>query len=298
MILVTAGYGNQGRKIIPRLAKAGARVRGLRRTPGGEAELIALGAAEVMIGDASDPATLARAMEGVEAVYHIGPSAHPKEREMGLAAIDAALAAGVKHFVFSSVLHAIVSDLIQHEVKRDIEEKLVGSGLNFTILQPADYMQVLRYARAFDTGEFVLAWSLDRRQSVVDVSDIAEVAARVLLEGAPHYGATYELSAPGCFTGYEIGEIIAKVTGRPIRAIETTPEARMTDHFKGKLADGADYPLRVFQALRKWYSAHDFVGNPNVLTMLLGRPPTTLEEFIRAEYALKQMPSGTASGID
>lgn len=298
MILVTAGYGNQGRKIIPRLAKAGARVRGLRRTPGGEAELTALGAAEVMIGDASDPATLARAMEGVEAVYHIGPSAHPKEREMGLAAIDAALAAGVKHFVFSSVLHAIVSDLIQHEVKRDIEEKLVGSGLNFTILQPADYMQVLRYARAFDTGEFVLAWSLDRRQSVVDVSDIAEVAARVLLEGAPHYGATYELSAPGCFTGYEIGEIIAKVTGRPIRAIETTPEARMTDHFKGKLADGADYPLRVFQALRKWYSAHDFVGNPNVLTMLLGRPPTTLEEFIRAEYALKQMPSGTASGID
>jgi uncharacterized protein YbjT (DUF2867 family) len=288
MVLVTAAFGNQGKKLIPKLAGAGAKVRALRRTPGTEAELRQLGAADVIIGDASDPATLARAMEGVRTVYHIGPSAHPKEREMGLAAIDAALKAGVEHFVFSSVLHAIVSDLIQHEVKRDIEERLVGSGLNFTILQPADYMQVLRYARAFETGEFVLAWSLDRRQSVVDVEDIAEVAAKVLLEGAPHYGATYELSAPGCFTAYDIGEIIAGVTGRPINVVETTPEQRMADHFKGKLADGADYPLRVFQALRKWYSAHDFVGNPNVLAMLLGRRPTTLEEFIRAQFNLWQ----------
>jgi uncharacterized protein YbjT (DUF2867 family) len=288
MILVTAAFGNQGKKLIPRLARAAAKVRALRRTAGTEAELRQLGAAEVMIGDASDPATLARAMEGVRSVYHIGPSAHPKEREMGLAAIDAALSAGVEHFVFSSVLHAIVSDLIQHEVKRDIEERLVGSRLDFTILQPADYMQVLRYARAFETGEFVLAWSLDRRQSVIDVDDIAEVAAKVLLEGAPHFGATYELSAPGCFTAYDIGEIIAGVTGRPISVAETTPEQRMADHFKGKLADGADYPLRVFQALRKWYSAHDFVGNPNVLAMLLGRRPTTLEEFIRAQFTLWQ----------
>ncbi len=288
MILVTAAYGNQARKLIPRLAQAGAKVRGLRHSHGTEGELIALGAVEAMTGDASDADMLARAMKGVDAVYHIGPSAHPGERQMGFAVIDAALRAGVRHLVLSSVLHAIVTDLIQHEVKRDIEERLVGSGLNFTILQPSDYMQVLRYARAFETGEFVLAWSLDRRQSVVDVDNIAEVAAKVLLEGAPHYGATYELSAPGCFSAYDIGEIISRVTGRPIRVSETTPEARMADHFKGKREGEADYPLRVFQALRKWYSAHDFVGNPNVLAMLLGQPPTTLEEFIRSEYARAQ----------
>ena len=285
MILVTSAYGNQGKKLIPILAKAGAKVRALRKSPDTEAELLALGATEAVIGDACDPEMLAWAMQGIEAVYHIGPSAHPKEREMGFAVIDAALRARVKHFVFSSVLHAIVTDLIQHEIKRDIEEYLVNSRLNFTILQPSDYMQVLRYARAFQTGEFMLAWNLDRRQSVVDVGDIAEAASRILIEGAPHYGATYELSAPGCFTAHEIAEIIACVSGRPVRAVETSPEARMKDHFKGNLDEGAEHQLRVFQALRKWYSAHDFVGNPNVLTMLLGRRPTTLEEFIRSEFA-------------
>jgi uncharacterized protein YbjT (DUF2867 family) len=292
MILVTSAYGNQGKKLIPKLVRTGQRVRALRRTPDGEADLKALGAQEVVIGDASDPDTLRRAMSGIDSVYHIGPSAHPKERDMGFAVIDAALREGVRHLVFSSVLHAIVSDLVQHEIKRDIEERLVGSAINFTILQPSDYMQVLRYKTAFETGEFVLAWNVNRRQSVVDVADIAEVAAKVLTEGEPHYGATYELSAPGCFTAYDIAAIIAKIAGKEIAVKETSPEARMKDHFGGGLRDeSAEHGLRVYRALRQWYSAHDFVGNPNVLAMLLGRTPTTLEEFIRAEYNLAKAAS-------
>ena len=46
--------------------------------------------------------------------------------------------------------------------------------------------------------------------------------------------------------------------------------------------------MRVFTALRDWDSQHDFVGNPNVLTMLLGAKPRTLEEFIPAGFARLQ----------
>jgi hypothetical protein len=60
-----------------------------------------------------------------------------REREMGFAAIDAARAAGVRHFVFSSVLHAILTDLTQHRIKRDLEEHLLSSGLEFTIARCA-----------------------------------------------------------------------------------------------------------------------------------------------------------------
>jgi uncharacterized protein YbjT (DUF2867 family) len=286
MILVTAAFGNQGRRLIPRLAAAGLQVRALRESPGGAAELLALGAAEVITGDAADPAVLRRAMQGVDSVYHVGPSAHPRERAMGLFAIEAARAAGVQHFVYSSVLHPILSQLLQHELKRDVEEQLVSSGLNFTILQPADYMQVLRYAQAFDSGEFTIAWNRDRRQSLVDLEDVAEVAVRVLHEGPVHFGASYALSAPGCFTAYEIGDIISSVCGRAITVNEVSPLARMTDHFKGRSMDAdSDYRLRVFAALQAWYSEHDFVGNSNVLTMLLGRPPCTLEAFVRREFA-------------
>jgi hypothetical protein len=36
-----------------------------------------------------------------------------------------------------------------------------------------------------------------------------------------------------------------------------------------------------FTILQPRYSSHDFVGNPNVLTWLLGRPPTTFEAYVR-----------------
>jgi uncharacterized protein YbjT (DUF2867 family) len=292
MILVTAAYGNQGRRLIPRLVSAGASVRALCLHASNAAALRTLGAAEVLSGDAADPGVMRRAMVGVESVYHVGPSAHPQERAMGLHAIAAAKAAGVRHLVYSSVLHPIVTALVQHELKRDIEEVLVASTLNFTILQPSDYMQVLRYADAFKTGEFTIAWNLDRRQSVVDLADVTAVAARVLIEGESHYGATYELCSPGCFTAHDIGDIISHTCGKPIKVSEVSPLERMQNHFKGRVPDDdTQYRLRVFTALREWYSTHDFVGNPNVLAMLLGRRPTTLEEFIRAEFQQQSVPA-------
>jgi uncharacterized protein YbjT (DUF2867 family) len=286
MILVTAAYGTQGRRLIPRLAQAGVRVRALRRTADGSAALRSMGASEVTIGDASDPAVLRAAMRGVEAVYHVGPAAHPREKQMGLTAIEIARESGVRHFVFASALHAIITALVQHEIKRDIEEQLVSSGLNFTILQPADFMQTIRYLHAFEDGELPVAWNPERRHSVVDVEDLATVAARVLIEGECHYGATYELSSPGCHSSHDIAAMIASVSGRAVSVREVSPEQRIADHFAGATPDeGAAHRQRVFAALKSWYGGHDFVGNPNVLTMLLGRPPRSLPDFLRAEFA-------------
>jgi uncharacterized protein YbjT (DUF2867 family) len=133
----------------------------------------------------------------VEQVYYIGPALQPRERRTGLAAVDAARAAGGRHFVFSSVLHAIITDLVQHEIKRDIEEQLISSGMEFTILQPANYMLHHRLTPAFAEGVFRLSWALDRYQSMVDLGDVTEVAAAILANSGQHAGATYELVAPG-----------------------------------------------------------------------------------------------------
>ena len=54
----------------------------------------------------------------------------------------------------------------------------------------------------------------------------------------------------------------------------------------------------MLRAISARYSSHDFVGNPNVLTWLLGRPPTTYEQFVRRHYeayqATKTMAFSTA----
>ena len=164
-----------------------------------------------------------RAMNGVEKIYYVGPALHPQERETGFAVIDAARSAGVQHFVFSSVLHAITTDLIQHEIKRDLEEYLLSSGLEFTILQPANYMLRHRLRSAFDKGVFRLSWSLDRYQSMVDLADVTEVAAAVLTDSAQHAGATYELVAPGRYTAYDLARVISEVMGARSRPNRSTP---------------------------------------------------------------------------
>jgi uncharacterized protein YbjT (DUF2867 family) len=124
VILVTAANGNQGRLLVPKLLAAEQPVRACVQSQASAEHLRALGVQEVVIGDITEPAVLATAIRGVEKVYHVGPTAHPRERAMGLAVVDAARAEGVQHLVFSSVLHAITTDLVQHEIKRDIEEHL------------------------------------------------------------------------------------------------------------------------------------------------------------------------------
>jgi uncharacterized protein YbjT (DUF2867 family) len=284
LLLVTAAHGNQGKLLIPRLLAAGVALRACVRSDESARALRAAGVTDLVVGDLSDPDVLAQAMNGVEKVYYIGPALHPKEREMGIAAIDAARAAGVQHFVFSSVLHAIITDLIQHEIKRDIEEHLLSSGLEFTILQPANYMLRHRLKPAFARGVFLLSWALDRYQSMVDLGDVTEVAAAVLAESDRHTGATYELVAPGRYTAHDLAKVISGVTGREITAERIDSEVFLKASLGADSLDQFPYEARVSGAISSRYSSHDFIGNPNVLTWLLGREPTTFEQFTQREF--------------
>ena len=296
MILVTAAFGNQGQRLIPLLARAGQKVRAMRASGDLDA-LKSLGATEAIHGDASDPATIARAMEGIETVYHIGPALHPREREMGLGVVDAAEAAGVKHLVFSSVLHAIEHALYQHRDKLAIEQRIINSKVNWTILQPTNYLMPAWTYPVFKTGVFRLWWSLDRRQSLIVLDDFAEAAAKVICEGEKHYGATYELSSGDCLTAHEIAERFSRVAGRTITAEEVPADEFMVKYRKhpaiqaganaGPPPTPEDFPyeFKVFRAIGRHYGEHDFVGNPNVMTWLLGREPTSVEAYIRKLHA-------------
>jgi uncharacterized protein YbjT (DUF2867 family) len=285
MILVTAAHGNQGKLLVPKLLAAGQQVRACVQSQASAGQLRDLGVPDVIVGDISEPAVLAKAIRGVQKVYHVGPTIHPREREMGFAVVDAARAEGVRHLVFSSVLHAITTDLVQHEIKRDIEEHLLSSDLEFTILQPANYMLPLKLRPVFAHGVFELSWSLERRQSLVDLGDVTDVAAMALTDSARHAGATYELAAPGRYTAYELGDIISRVLGRPIAVREIDADSYLRAWVGDTDPREVTHQVRVLRAITARYSSHDFVGNPNVLSWLLGRPPTTFEEFVRQQVA-------------
>ncbi len=285
-ILVTAGNGNQARAVIPKLVAAGFGVRAMRRVDRPGQGPMQFGAQEIIVGDASNPDDALKAMEGVHAVYHVGPSFHPHEREMGFNMIQQAQRAGVEHFVYSSVLHPILTGLPQHKIKRDVEEKLLESGLNFTILQPADYMQMLSMGILPERSLFMLGWSLDKRQALVDLDDVAEVLVTVLKGGDAHFGATYELSSGENLSANHIAGCLSQAFDRPFTAKQfqhnfdqAIPE--VLGHYDEA---HSRHQMSEFKVVIDWYNRFDFVGNGNVLRMLLGRNPTTFAEFARKRF--------------
>lgn len=284
MILVTAASGNQGRHLIPKLLAAGLPVRANVRSEASAARLRALGVKDVLVGDLADPAVQRAAVRGVDKVYHVGATLSPGERAMGTGLIDAARAEGVEHFVFSSVLHAIVTDLVQHQIKRDVEEHLLASDLEFTILQPGNYMLPLKLRPAFESGVFQLSWALDRRQSLVDLDDVTDVAMMALTDSRRHAAATYELVAAGRYTARELGGIISQVLDRPITVEQIDADTYAHAWLGDRDPATAGHELAVLRSISARYSAHDFVGNPNVLTWLLGRTPTTFAQFVQREW--------------
>ena len=73
--------------------------------------------ASFALGDYLEASTLGPALKGVDIVFHNGPSFHALESAMGIALIDAAKTAGVKHFVYCSVLFPVLTKLLNHKAK-------------------------------------------------------------------------------------------------------------------------------------------------------------------------------------
>lgn len=294
MILVTAGNGNMARRVIPLLAQAGLEVRALRASAGKEKQLMDMGATQVVIGDIRNPADIDRAMKGVQSVFHVCPGGLAFwERDIGFSIIDSAMREGVEHVVMSTLMHPIITSLLQHATKRDVEERLVSTPINWTILQPCDYMQTAIPPSTFRTGELPIAYGGATRHSRVDLRDVAEVAVKVLKDGKSHYWARYELCGlPQSLTGEELAELASRVCGRKIvlKPVSGPEYMRVWAKEEGppigsahglEDAEGRAFAKRVLVHIEQWYSSHNYVGNPNVLTWLLGRPPRSLEEYLR-----------------
>lgn len=286
-VLVTAGFGNQAKAVIPRLHASGLRVRAMRRKDRPGPGPKDLGAHEVVFGDASNPDDALRAMEGMDAVYHVGPTFHPLEREMGFNMIEQAKRAGVEHFIFSSVLHPILYGLPQHAIKRAIEEHLLESGLNFTILQPSDYMQMTVMSVVPDHSIYAMTYENDNREALVDLEDVAEVLVKVVREGPAHYGATYELTDGQNPRKADIVASLTEAFGRPFALHKVPSSFEHRPDLFGQVDEAhARHQMETLKAVHNWYDHHDFIGNATVLRMLLGREPTSFTQFIRRHFGL------------
>ncbi len=277
MILVTGAGGKTGKAVIKALIARGASVRALVRSPAHDASLKAMGVSDVLIGEMDDPHALLQATQGAEAIYHICPNVSPHEIRFGKATIDAATSAGVQRFVYHSVLHPQIEAMPHHWSKMRVEEMLFSSKLDVTILQPTAYMQnsLAEWDRMVGAGIYRVPYPIETRLSLVDLDDVAQVAALVLT-GDGHIGATYELVGTAPMSEIDIAETFARVLQRDVRA-EAEPIEAWRDRASSAAMD--NYQRETLIKMFGAYARDGLTGNPNVLGWLLGRPPTSLAAF-------------------
>ncbi|MDA1330069.1 MAG: NmrA family NAD(P)-binding protein [Chloroflexi bacterium] len=276
MILVSGAAGKTGLAVLKALRAKGVGARAMVRSQAQEAAVLAAGASESVVGNMEIEADLSKALRGVEAVYLIVPNVHPKEVEIGKATIAAALTAGVERFVYHSVLFPQIERMPHHWRKLLVEETLIQSSLNFTILQPANYMQnVLAYWEAIqDNGVLSLPYSIEARSTPVDLKEVAEVVAKVLTEKG-HSGAIYPLAGPELLSSREMAAQMGRALGRDVQA-ERMELAVWEEAAKGLDAERRETLKQMFA----YYDERDFVGNASVLRHLLGREPMRFAEFL------------------
>lgn len=292
-VLSVGGAGRFAGMVIPELIKRGAHVRAMVRDVAEAAAAKANGASEIVFADLRRPSTLAEAALGMGAVFHIGPAFAADEAQMGLNMVDAARRGGVRKFVFSSVIQPTNTDLENHVSKIPVENALFASGMDYTILHPANLFQ--NFAGAWEsivaTAVYAEPNPVDRRLARVDYRDVAEVVAIALTEDRLAYG-TFELCSEGMLTRQEIGAMAARALGRPVAVCEIG-----FDQWAQRVK--LPYDAREKAILEKIHvhiSAHGMGGNSLSLRAILRRAPRSMQQFVD-ELAAVTLAEGNATRI-
>lgn len=266
-ILANGAAGQFAGLVVPALAPLGAEVQGFIHKPAESAAVRNAGVAEVCIGDIADRFCLDSALAGVDAVFYLAPAFLPNQTEVGKAVAAAAIAAGVRRFVFSSVIHTVINTLSNHAAKALAEAAVFESDLDYTFLHPALFFQnyASAWPRIVKTGVVTEPWSNDTRFSRADHRDVAEAAAIALKDDRLLYG-TFGLAAEGWLDRHDVAALLGEVLGRPIEAKRTDPKS---------LGDRA----RPMRPMFKHYDRDSLRGNALTRRVLLGGEPRSASLF-------------------
>lgn len=203
---MTGATGKQGGATARRLLAVGRRVRALVRDAESPAarELAAAGA-ELAVGDFDEPGGLGAALTGVDSAFLVPPATFGPngwdvglEVERGTRFIEAAQAAGVEFVVFTTVASYTDDGKWGAQGKRQVEEALRNSGLHWTILRPARFMEnyFMRGYPVDGINDVVhkQLFPADRPIQAVAVADIAVFAQLAFDDPARFHGETLELA--------------------------------------------------------------------------------------------------------
>ena len=231
-----------------------------------------------------DPSAMERLTEGAHGVFSVQnfwETGYDREVQQGKTVADAAKAAGVEHFVYSSVGSAHRQTGIPHfESKWEVEEYVRQTGLPYTILRPVFFMQNWEMMRGMVLGG-TLAQPLDPNKPFqqVAVEDVGAFAAIAFENPDRWIGREVDLAGDDQ-TMPEIAETFGRVAGKEISYYQVP-----WDQFEEQMGE-------EFARQYRWFND---VGYEADIAALRQEYPelTTLERYLRSHgWEGAEVPAG------
>ena len=294
-VTVFAASGRQGLAQVRQLIKAGRKVRAVsRRTDPFLGENFPN--TEVVSADLDDAASLARAVEGAEAVFFTRPliqTSDPIARITRLG--QAAKKAGVKRLVFNTSLYVPEKPIGQftYDIAVRMEDAFAQTGVPLTVFRPVLFMDNLltNWARPFivHEGRYVYPHRESLAANWISLDDVAKFMI-ASLEKPDLEGARLVIGGPENLFPEDVAKILSAAVGRPVRYDPCTPEAfsnRLVKAFGDEFPDALREPTKAHIA-EFYHFNNDPKFNPFAVDMtpVLARMPVKMEAM--RDWAMRQ----------
>ncbi len=221
-ILVSGATGQQGGSVVNALLGDGHEIVGItRNVDSPKAMALKERGVEMISVNFTDYSAAVEAMKGFDVVFALTTPFEEgleKEVEQGVTMANAAVEAGVGHFIFNSVSDADQSTGVPHfDSKYEVEKHLKGLNLNWTVVGPTYFMDNMMVFNmdGLKEGKLMMAMPGDIPLQQVAVEDIGEVVAQVVNAGAGMYGQRINI-AGDAITGEEMARMLTNAIGREI----------------------------------------------------------------------------------
>lgn len=286
-ILVTGATGQQGGAVARELLKLGHDVRAfVRDTESDKSKALANLGASLAVGTFNDFDSIKAASEGVDSIFIVSNMYEGIDQEsiQGIRVVDAAVATGVEHIVFSSVAGANANSGVPHfDSKFKVEQHLQEVATNWTIVAPVFFMENWTFEWNLPpllVGKVRQAFSPTTALQMITYEDIGKFTAHAIDEGSSFHGKRVEIAGDS-LTGSEIAEALSSASGKPME-FEVQPReevaammedvALMYDWFE-KTGFSADINnLRSEYSHINWTSFDDWAAKQDWDTLLSPTP--------------------------
>ncbi|MBV8436563.1 MAG: NmrA family NAD(P)-binding protein [Silvibacterium sp.] len=275
-ILVVGSSGTVGSEIIKLLALRGADFSALVQNPKAKVP----NDVKTIQGDITEISSMRAALRGIDTLFLLNPVV-PDELNRALLTLDLALEAPVKGVVYLSMFHADVFLDCPHACAKYATELMIHKlQVPATILRPNYFFQN-DGKTVVEKGEYPMPIG-PRGVSMVDVRDIAEVAAVALMKRDQSPGPlpieTIEIHGPDVINSESAIALWSEVLGKKVRYPgDDLHEAER--RFSALMPSAMAYDI---VAMYQGFHKYGMIGSRDAidrLTALLGRPLRTYRAY-------------------